>query len=75
MDDVELFQLNKSFSVDELCSMGTFFNHLVYETVLAAPDRKYHCFGLFSSSVFVDPILITNVSEILSPIALAWMTI
>ncbi|OON19529.1 HECT-domain protein [Opisthorchis viverrini] len=45
LDDVELFQLNKSFSVDELCSMGTFFNHLVYETVMAVPDPWKLCSG------------------------------
>ncbi|TGZ73457.1 hypothetical protein CRM22_001505 [Opisthorchis felineus] len=45
LDDVELFQLNKSFSVDELCSMGTFFNHLVYETVTAVPDPWKLCSG------------------------------
>ncbi|TPP58643.1 Ubiquitin-protein ligase E3B [Fasciola gigantica] len=38
LDDVELFELDKSFTADELCSMGAFFNQLVYETVLAAPD-------------------------------------
>ncbi|KAF8569129.1 hypothetical protein P879_05348 [Paragonimus westermani] len=38
LDDVELFELIKSFTVDELCSMGTFFNHLIYEAVLSVPD-------------------------------------
>ncbi|CAI2738580.1 unnamed protein product, partial [Dicrocoelium dendriticum] len=38
LDDVELFELQKSFTLDELCSIGTFFNHLIYETTLAVPD-------------------------------------
>ncbi|KAF6777588.1 hypothetical protein AHF37_02724 [Paragonimus kellicotti] len=38
LDDVELFELTKSFTVDELCSMGTFLNHLIYESVLSVPD-------------------------------------
>ncbi|KAH8871514.1 Ubiquitin-protein ligase E3B [Schistosoma japonicum] len=38
LDDAELFELKKSFTVDELCSMGSFFNHLIYESVIMVPD-------------------------------------
>ncbi|VDP98762.1 unnamed protein product [Trichobilharzia regenti] len=41
LDDAELFELKKSFTVDELCSMGSFFNHLIYESVIMVPDRKF----------------------------------
>lgn len=40
LDDAELFELKKSFTIDELCSMGSFFNHLIYESVIMVPDRK-----------------------------------
>ncbi|CAH8602645.1 unnamed protein product [Schistosoma rodhaini] len=38
LDDAELFELKKSFTIDELCSMGSFFNHLIYESVIMVPD-------------------------------------
>ncbi|KAL3320845.1 Ubiquitin-protein ligase E3B [Cichlidogyrus casuarinus] len=38
LDDIELFELEKSFSKEELCEMGRFFNLLFYETVLLVPD-------------------------------------
>ncbi|CAL8096106.1 unnamed protein product [Calicophoron daubneyi] len=38
LDDVEAFELGKSFSIEELCEMGSFFNQLVYDTVLSVPD-------------------------------------
>ncbi|CAH8577606.1 unnamed protein product [Heterobilharzia americana] len=40
LDDAELFELNKSFTVDELCSMGSFFNHLIYESVIMVTDSN-----------------------------------
>lgn len=54
LDDVELFELGKSFTVDELCSMGTFFNQLVYETVLAVPDRKLNATGSLIHRYFIN---------------------
>nr|VZI47413.1 unnamed protein product [Spirometra erinaceieuropaei] len=38
LDDVEVFEKQKAFELEELMAISDFFNHLIYETVLLKPD-------------------------------------
>uniref|UniRef100_A0A0X3PWY0 HECT-type E3 ubiquitin transferase n=1 Tax=Schistocephalus solidus TaxID=70667 RepID=A0A0X3PWY0_SCHSO len=38
LDDVEVFEKQKAFELEELMAISDFFNHLIYETVLLMPD-------------------------------------
>uniref|UniRef100_A0A5K3F543 HECT-type E3 ubiquitin transferase n=1 Tax=Mesocestoides corti TaxID=53468 RepID=A0A5K3F543_MESCO len=38
LDDVEVFEKQKAFELEELMAIADFFNYLIYETVLLVPD-------------------------------------
>ncbi|VDN12291.1 unnamed protein product [Dibothriocephalus latus] len=40
LDDVEVFEKQKAFELEELMTISDFFNHLIYETVLLMSERK-----------------------------------
>lgn len=44
LDDVEVFEKQKAFELEELVAIADFYNYLIYETVLLVPDRKLTCF-------------------------------
>ncbi len=57
LDDVEVFEKQKAFELEELMAIADFFNYLTYETVLLVPDRE-------SSTSFLKLILLLGLASL-----------